>query len=148
MRRATVFVGLTGIFLFSPSAMEGQAAQKLRFEVASVRRDEPNEHGGRQSGGPGTQAPERFIQTNAPLRYLLEIAFDVWPDQLSGPAWIDNEKYTIVANVPPGTSREQFQLMFQNLLIERFKMTLRHARRDFVAYQMSVGKNGHKLRPS
>src|SRR5580698_936828 len=38
--------------------------------------------------------------------------------------------------------------MFQNLLIERFKLVLRHETKQLPVYELVVGKSGHKLRPS
>jgi Protein of unknown function (DUF3738) len=35
---------------------------------------------------------------------------------------IDTEEYDIVAKMPPGTTKEQFQQMLQNLLEERFHL--------------------------
>jgi uncharacterized protein (TIGR03435 family) len=56
------------------------------------------------------------------------------------------DRYDIVAKVPPGTTKEQLSFMLQNLLKERFKMTLHHEAKEQAVYEMVVGKNGSKLR--
>jgi uncharacterized protein (TIGR03435 family) len=38
--------------------------------------------------------------------------------------------------------------MLQNLLTERFKLTLHHEKKDLPVYELSVGKNGSKMEPS
>src|SRR5262249_4860416 len=41
---------------------------------------------------------------------------------------------------------EQFRVMLQNLLIERFKITLHRETKDLPIYTLSVGKSGSKLK--
>jgi uncharacterized protein (TIGR03435 family) len=76
-------------------------------------------------------------------------AYEVLSDDLlSGPGWLDSERYTIVAKFPPGTSQAQLHAMLQNLLVERFGLTLHRESRIQTAYDLTIGKNGSKLRPS
>ena len=49
------------------------------------------------------------------------------------------------AKVPEGTTKEQFQRMLQNLLVERFKLTLHH---EMAIYELTVGEKGPKMRES
>jgi uncharacterized protein (TIGR03435 family) len=68
--------------------------------------------------------------------------------QISGPGWLDSERYDIVAKVPRGATKEQFMGMLQNLLAERFKLTLHREKKDLPMYALVVGKNGPKLKES
>jgi uncharacterized protein (TIGR03435 family) len=79
---------------------------------------------------------------------LLTRAYGVKMYQISGPDWIDSERYDIVAKVPPDTTREQFNIMLQNLLNERFKLTLHREKKEQPVYALVVGKNGPKLKES
>jgi uncharacterized protein (TIGR03435 family) len=50
--------------------------------------------------------------------------------------------------MPPETTKEQFSVMLQNLLAERFKMTVHRETKELPMYSMIVGKNGPKLKES
>jgi uncharacterized protein (TIGR03435 family) len=65
-----------------------------------------------------------------------------------GPAWIETEWYDIAANVPPDSTKEQLQVMLQNLLAERFHLTVRRETSDIPMYALVVGKNGPKFKQS
>jgi uncharacterized protein (TIGR03435 family) len=78
---------------------------------------------------------------------LLTDAYGVQPDQIVGPAWID-ERYDIVAKVPLGATRAEQDLMLRSLLIERFHMSVRLEAREMPGYVLTVAKGGPKLRES
>jgi uncharacterized protein (TIGR03435 family) len=100
--------------------------------------------GGR--GGPGTPDPGQITWTNATLKTLLTIAYDVKAYQVNGPAWIDTERYDIIAKVPEGTTKEQVAVMWQNLLKERFGMVVHHESKEFQVSELVVAKGGSKLK--
>jgi uncharacterized protein (TIGR03435 family) len=63
---------------------------------------------------------------------MLTRAFGVRADQIQGcPA--GQTLYDIDATMPPGTTKEQFQEMLQNLLVERFHLEFHRERRNFPA---------------
>jgi uncharacterized protein (TIGR03435 family) len=128
MRRAII----GSIFVAACAMVRGQAADsKLTFEVASVKLDAPDAPRVGTQGGPGSRDPERFSGRGMPLRLYLCMAYAVadCQAQISGPGWIDSEKYDVEIKIPPETTKEQYQKMFQNLLTERFKLVLRHETR-------------------
>src|ERR1035437_1808963 len=94
----------------------------LHFDVASVKPLVTQGVVTKMTGGPGTSGPGRFTATNAELSALLMRAYGIQYDQLRGPAWMDTIQFDVIANVPPGTTAEQFRTMLQNLLVERFGM--------------------------
>lgn len=144
MRRA-LFV------LFACSAAIGQAADGPEFEVASVKPAAPPSPGTgmrvMSRGGPGTDDPGQVTYTNLTLKNFIMTAYGVKTYQISGPVWLDTERYDIIAKIPPGTTKEQFALMLQNLLGERFKLSLHHETKDLPLYELVVAKNGPKLKP-
>jgi uncharacterized protein (TIGR03435 family) len=99
-------------------------------------------------GGPGTSDPARITYENVMMLRLLERGFGVDFNKVSGPSWLDSLQYTIIANVPAGTTKEQLPMMWQHLLKERFHLTVHHETRDFPAYELVVAKGGPKLQPS
>jgi uncharacterized protein (TIGR03435 family) len=141
-----------GIIAFACGLVFGQAAESnLSFEVASLKLSMGASLGNPGTdGGPGTRFPERYATGIATLRGLLWKAYGLVDaeQQVSGPGWIDTERYAIDAKVPPGTTIEQFQRMLQNLLAERFKLVVHHESKVLPVYDLVVGKNGPKLRVS
>jgi uncharacterized protein (TIGR03435 family) len=135
--------------LFAASLAWGQTAtDRLEFEVASVRRAAPDAIGGAMLGGPETADPERITYVNVRLAHLISIAYARDFDQISGPAWIESEKYDVTAKVRPGATKQQAQEMWRNLLAERFHLTLHHTTKEFPGYELVVAKNGPKLKES
>src|SRR5438132_10812053 len=87
------------------------------FEVASVKLN--------NSGAPNTNfglAGGRFTATNAPLREIVRMAFEV-PDQLivNAPEWMRTERFDVVATMPGANLplKEVFA-MVRTLLADRF----------------------------
>jgi uncharacterized protein (TIGR03435 family) len=145
-----------GIAVFACAFAFGQATESLTFEVASVKPSAPPPAAGGRGGvffgpprgGPGTPDPGQITWTNATLKNLLMTAYDVKSYQVSGPAWMDAERYDIVAKVPVGATKEQVNVMWQNLLAERFGVTLHHEFKEFKVEELVVAKGGHKLKES
>jgi hypothetical protein len=52
----------------------------------------------------------------------------------------------LTARVPPGTTYEQFQIMLQNLLADRFQLAVHHETRQHLSYKLVVAKNGPKFK--
>jgi uncharacterized protein (TIGR03435 family) len=137
--------------LITGLALAQESPQSPEFEVASVKLSAPQTGGGvfvGVRGGPGTKDPMRINYVNESLRNLLTEAYSVRLYQVSGPDWIDAERYDISATIAAGATKDQVQLMLQKLLAERFKAILHHEARDFPVFELTVAKSGSKLRES
>ena len=149
MQRASLGVCL---IIFTSCAAFGQAAaESPTFEVASVKPAEPQTGMGirvMMRGGPGSADPGQITYSNVSLKNVLTIAYAVKGYQINGPKWLDSERFDIVAKIAKGATKEQFQLMLQNLLAERFKLTLHHETKELPMYALVVGKSGPKLKES
>jgi len=105
-------------------------------------------------GGPGSHDPTRVVFHNYALRELLTTAYAIKESQLSGPAWLvksgylDADRFEINATLPAGTTKEQFLLMLQNLLVDRFHLKLHRTEEEGPVYGLVIGKNGPKLKES
>ena len=149
MRISIVCAGLM-ISTFWAAFGQGKA-ESATFEVASVKPAEPQSAGMiriRMSGGPGTPDPGQLTYTNVSLKNILMNAYAVKGYQLSGPKWLDSERFDVTAKIPMGATKEQFRLMLQNLLAERFKLALHHETKELPMYALVVGKGGPKLKES
>ena len=147
LRASLILLGCTAVF-----------AQDLRptFETASIkpatRPVGPFLPGSRPNcpvngcGGPGTGSPERITFTVASLKNLIRTAYAVRsPHHIEAPAWMDDATFDVVANVPSGVTREQANLMLQNLLADRFQLKVHRSTRELPIYALVVAKNGPKL---
>ena len=100
-----------------------------------------------KSGGSGTTDPGQITWSGVDLKWLLKTAYDVRLHQISGPAWLGSERYMIVAKVPEGATKEQVNLMWQNLLKNRFGVIVHHESRVFQeAEEMTLAKGASKLK--
>ena len=149
MLRAIMGAGL--VAFTSCAALAQTAENSPAFEVASVKPAAPitgNTIRVMMRGGPGSSDPGQITYTNVSLKSVLMNAYGVKDFQISGPGWLDSERYDIVAKVPRGATKEQSKVMMQNLLAERFKLTLHREKKDLPMYALVVGKNGPKLKES
>ncbi len=76
----------------------------------------------------------------------MRIAYEMKPYQFIGPEWIVTDHFDITAKIPPGASQAQVRVMLQNLLLDRFQMTVHREKREFPVYAMTLGKGGLKLK--
>jgi uncharacterized protein (TIGR03435 family) len=141
-----------GLLAFTSLAAFGQVTdENPTFEVASVKPSAPMTDGRirvMMRGGPGSPDPGQLTYTNVSLKNILQNAYNVKGYQISGPGWLDSQRFDIAAKIPKGATKEQFQKMLQNLLAERFKLVLHHETKDLPMYALVVGKNGPKLKES
>jgi uncharacterized protein (TIGR03435 family) len=122
-------------------------SQNSTFDVASVKPSVLGPGGG-ISGGPGTKEPGRWTCQNVNLFRLIRDAFDLKPFQLEAPRWLNDRWFDIMAKVPEGATKQQFQQMQQNLLIERFGLKFRREKKEIDGYELVVAKNGPKFKES
>ncbi len=145
---------LAGIVLmgFAGGGASAQTADpKLTFEVASIKPSPPPDGMGMRvmiNGGPESPDPGRFTTENMALSGLVTYAYNLKRYEYSGPSWMDGERFDILAKVPPGTTKEQFRVMLQNLLAERFKLAIHREKKDSQVYELVAAKNGPKLKES
>jgi uncharacterized protein (TIGR03435 family) len=126
-------------------ALAQSAAPRPEFEVASIRPVGPTEQ--RVDLGmhvDGAQVRFNFLS----LRDCMRIAYQMKDYQFVGPDWIGSDRYNITAKLPAGAGQDQVREMLQNLLLDRFKMTVHHDTKDFPVYALVPGKNGIKLKES
>jgi uncharacterized protein (TIGR03435 family) len=150
--RTLKLLALTTAALFSAN---GQTTDKsLTFDAAAIKPFVPPTggrgmvmmRGGR--GGPGSTDPGRINYPMTTLKGLLTIAYDVKDFQISGPSWLDSERFEVQATMPPETTKEQLHIMLQNLLADRFKVTIHHETKELPMYSLVVGKGGPKMKES
>jgi uncharacterized protein (TIGR03435 family) len=138
------------LVLAATASFAQTSAQLPSFEVASVKPSQADEVGlkGMILGGPGTSDPARLTAVRISLLTLISRAYDLPFDQISGPRWMEDEYYDIMATVPKGSTKAQSKLMLQSLLAERFSLSLHREPRELPVYELTVAKGGAKLKPT
>lgn len=124
-------------------------ASAQEFDAASVKVSS-DKSVRMSSGGPGSQDPGTYTYNLAALRDLVFEAYGLtcYREQVDGPGWIDTPGYDVTVKVPPGATKEQFRKMLQNLLAERFKLTVHHQSVVLPVYELVLAKSGPKFKQS
>jgi uncharacterized protein (TIGR03435 family) len=77
---------------------------------------------------------------------MIMMAYRVRDYQISGPDWLGSERFDVAAKPPAGATEDQFPLMLQSMLAERFKLALHRDTKVFPVYGLVVGKGGVKFK--
>ncbi len=151
---AACAVAVAIVLSMSPLRMTVQAQTApptLRFEVASVKLAPPPDGktpmrlGSSGIPGPNNSDPGRF-SARLNLLSLVLIAYDIPPYRLSEQSDLYLERLDIEARMPPDTTREQFNVMLQNLLADRLGLKVHWATQQTDAYALVVAKGGPKFK--
>ncbi len=140
---------VTALILWASISLGQQPNPKVTFEVASIKPAAPQPMArlrGSVDGGPGTPAPGRMRFTDMPLKVLIMRAYDVQNFQVSGPSWMDSQRFDIIAKVPDGATQKDARIMLQNLLADRFKLKIHKGSKVAAIYELVVAKRGLKLK--
>lgn len=117
------------------------------FEVATIK---PNNSGATSMQGLVIRG-RKFMTRASSLGDLISFAYEVQAKQIvNAPDWLDKDRYDIEAvpeqeGVP---NPEQIRIMIRKLLADRYGLKFHHDKRDMSAYVLTVGKDGHKLKPT
>jgi bla regulator protein BlaR1 len=101
--------------------------------------------------------PDRFMATNYTLHQFIRLSYGVQDSQiLSGPDWLNSEKYDLDAKIDSSVVDELNRLgkdqdnlerlhMLQSLLADHFKLTLHRETKELPVYVLVVADDGPKL---
>jgi uncharacterized protein (TIGR03435 family) len=114
------------------------------FEVASIK---PNTSGDSRSGTRSLPGG-RVAITNLRLRDVIRTAYgsdDI--DVIGGPAWIDADRWDILAAAPPGNPDAPWDRMLKSLLVERFRLQAHLERREQPIYDLVFARGDKRPGP-
>jgi len=140
------FAGLGFVALLAGAAFAQSTNPAPTFEVADVhssaRSTNPFFSGGVLRGG-------RYELRKATMVDLIRTAYDVDADKvLGGPAWLETDRFDVMALAPPATSPETVKLMLQALLADRFKLTLHKDDKSLPTFALKAGSGKPKMKES
>src|ERR1035438_1809916 len=132
------------------------AAPKLAFEVASVKPAAPIDMMKMAAAMQAGEAPKIGMDVNpgrveflyVDLKSLVSIAYKLKPYQVTGPDWMANQRFDIIATFPAGATRADIPQMLQTLLKERLKLEAHLENKERPVLALVVGKGGPKLKES
>ena len=135
--------------VFAVIVLFAQTTVPPAFEVASIKEALPlsieNLQGGQFHVGMninGSRADYGFMS----LADLVPYAYRVKRYQLSGPGWMNQTRWDILAKIPVGQPADRAPEMMQNLLAERFKLAIHRESREQSVYALVVGKGTLKIK--
>jgi uncharacterized protein (TIGR03435 family) len=145
------------ILLFASAIARGQAPQsKLTFDVATIKPAaplDPSQLAADMKAGKMPKIGQDIDATRATYTYtqldqLIAMAYKMRLYQISGPPWLSQDRFDIVATIPEGATKDDVPAMLQALLAERFKLVAHHAQEEHKVLGLVVGKGGPKMKES
>lgn len=117
------------------------------FEVVSIKPSKPESRGSSSNSD-----PLRLTIKNNTLKRLITRAYGVKEYQVTGPDWIDNERYDISAKYPEALPKDRekaalaLHTMMQKMLADRFKLAIHHEQKTLLVYGLTIAKSGVKFK--
>jgi uncharacterized protein (TIGR03435 family) len=139
-----LFALLSGTSLAQPPA--DPPASAPTFELADVH---VSAHTTTPNFTGGSLRADRYTLHNATMVDMISLAYGVDGDNiLSGPAWLDTNRFDVSARAPRNTSPDDVKLMFQALLADRFHLVLHKDTHPKPSYVLRVDKAEPTLKPA
>jgi uncharacterized protein (TIGR03435 family) len=119
------------------------------FEAASVKPVTAESAKSAIEGRAGVVfSPGSVTMSNVTLKTVITSAYGVKAHQVSGPAWINSERYDVIGKSAGPAADGELRQMLQQLLAERFSLSLHRETKDLPVYVLTAGKNTSKLHES
>ena len=140
-------------------AWQKAAGESMQFEVASIREDngpfEPPSFA--LSADDWFREPNGRFHADFPVEAYISFAYKIWVTGeerdlmlAHAPAWVKTVRYKIEATAPLHATKDQYRLMMQSLLAERFGLKVHFENREMPVLEMTLlkpGQPGPKLIP-
>ena len=113
------------------------------FEAAAIKVSKAGDDSSSWRSGKG-----RLTMDNLSVRQIIQAAYGVKENRLTGPGWIDSARYHIDAKADSNVNDDQLMPMLQALLAERFHLVLHREKKEIAAYALVAAKGGMKMQPA
>jgi len=97
------------------------------------------------SAGARVENDSRYEARPVLLSTLLIRAYNLKPYQVVGPSWITEQHYDVAATLPQGATKADIPVMLQQLLADRFHISVHRELRETDVYAITIGPGGPKL---
>jgi len=138
---------MVGIHNASLSGAQSPAVSPAKaFDVASVRPAALWKSGGEGSKRSRVEySPRSLSLWNVDLTDCVQWAYSVKFYQVSGPGFLNSERYDIFAKTENSVPASQLRAMLQDLLEKRFQLTLHRETKMLSVYDLVIAKGGPRL---
>lgn len=120
------------------------ATPRLEFEVAVIKPSPPNEQAGGIKADPGGQT---YHAQAAPVQLMIQLMWKLHPSQIVGaPDWLNKDLWDVTAKADTSHNLDDLHTMYQNMIIDRFKMKFHWDTRDMSMYALVQDKGGEKMK--
>ena len=140
-----ILLSLTATVPVQTPSLPTPEQANLQFEVASIRPANPDAPLGSiraAAGGDG------YIAQGEPVRLMISLMFRIPERQIKGPEWIEKDRFDVAAKADKRYSVDDLHAMYQNMLIDRFRLKYHLETREANAYVLTIDKGGPKITPN
>jgi uncharacterized protein (TIGR03435 family) len=117
----------------------------LTYDIVSVRACERNAE---QVGIDPLPNGVGYNAVCVPVKVMLSVMYRMPMRQIvGGPAWMSDQKFTVLARADHRYSTDELHAMFQNMLADRFNLKLHMVTKTGPVYVLKVAKSGAKMIP-
>ena len=135
------FVVLISVIAASLAAQQPAAP---KFEVASIRQNVS----GAFSYSVNFKG-ETFTATNVWLVDLMPVAYEITALQIvGGPDWVRSDRFDIAAKMAADANQDQMAMMLRTLLEDRFKLRVRHEKREMPIFELALANTDGRVGPN
>jgi uncharacterized protein (TIGR03435 family) len=134
---------IAGGVVIASMLVAAQTPAPVRFDVASIKRNRSLDRGigGNQALG------DTYRVTNITIKTLLQYCYGtrfIWSEIVGGPAWLEVDKFDIVAKTSGGRPT---MAMVLSLLADRFKLRTHEELREHDVYRLVIDRADRQLGP-
>jgi uncharacterized protein (TIGR03435 family) len=144
--RVTILIMVILASPFHGFGQEKRSGPLPSFEVASLKLSPPDATAKTYISPYGTG---RFSASNVTLELLVTLAFDVTNERIAkAPGWFTEDRYDVSAKAEDGIelTYEQLKPRMQQLLKERFNLSVHHESKMVKGYALTIAKRGPRLK--
>lgn len=138
----TQAVAAPSLALIACFACLAQSPATPKFDVASIK---PAVGGMRPDL---KTSPGSLTIRNQSLRDLIQWAYDTPPFQIEGPAWLNDNRFDVLAKAESGGDDAKLRLMLRSLLEDRFGLKAHQEQKEMQIYGLTLAKGGPKFQES
>jgi uncharacterized protein (TIGR03435 family) len=130
------------VALFACFACMAQGPAPPKFDVVSIK---PAVGGMRPDV---KTSPGSLTIRNQSLLYLIQWAYDTPPFQIEGPAWLNDDRFDVLAKAESGGDDAKLRLMLRAMLAERFGLKAHAEQKEMQVYGLTLARGGPKFQES
>lgn len=140
MKPRRICSSFASFLILATSAASGWAADLPRFEFADVHSSAKILNSGNTDISGGLMHGGIYRLRRATMLDLVRIAWNVPAEKVvGGPAWLEMDKFDILAKAPAEVTPESVKLMLRSLLQERFALVAREGTKPMPAFGLFAG---------